>query len=124
MVDLIPAWPAAPHRIGDDEVDELIRGGFLLCGTPEEICEQLQVCEAIGVDQLCFGVPNNGTYEEALEMIERFGKHVIPEFDKQPDVISTDTYRARARPKYPMFNRHPRTSRRSGPQVTPEQRQR
>ena len=40
-------------------------------------------------------------------MIELFGKHVIPEFDKTPDVISTDVYRARAVPKFPTFNDPP-----------------
>jgi len=103
----VPAWPASPHQIGDDEVDELIQGGFLLCGTPEEICEQLEVYAAIGVDQLCFGVPNNASFEETLEMIELFGKHVIPEYDKLPDVVSTDLSRAQAKPKFPMFNHPP-----------------
>jgi len=31
---------------------------------------------------------------------------VIPEFDRDP-VISTDRYRAKAIPKYPMFNKDP-----------------
>jgi hypothetical protein len=58
------------------------------------------------VDQLAFGVPGDGSYEEALEMIEVFGKSVIPEFDRD-SVISTDRYRATARPKYAMFNKEP-----------------
>lgn len=103
----VPTWPLPPLPVTDDEIDDLVSGGFLLCGTPEEICEQLRAYEEVGVDQLCFGVPNNSTYDEALEMIELFGKHVIPEFDKHPDVISTDVYRARAEPKFPMFNQAP-----------------
>ena len=97
----------APHRVTDDMVDALIQGGLLLCGTPEDVCEQLEAYSGIGIDQLCFGVPNNCTYEETLEMIELVGKHVIPEFDKTPDVISTDVYRARAVPKFPTFNDPP-----------------
>ena len=59
-----------------------------------------------GVDQLCFGDPNDVTHEEALEMIEVFGTHVIPEFDRDP-VHSTDRYRATAKPKFPTFNAAP-----------------
>jgi hypothetical protein len=40
-------------------------------------------------------------------MIELFGKHVIPEYDKKPDVVSTDVFRAHAKPKFPMFNNPP-----------------
>jgi alkanesulfonate monooxygenase SsuD/methylene tetrahydromethanopterin reductase-like flavin-dependent oxidoreductase (luciferase family) len=105
----IPAWPNPPTRLVDDDLDALIEGGYMLCGTPEDICEQLQAYTRIGIDQLCFGVPNGSSYEETLEMIELFGKHVIPEFDAAPDVISTDAYRARAVPKYPSFNHPPET---------------
>ena len=31
---------------------------------------------------------------------------MIPEFDKDP-VVSTDHYRAQAKPKFPTFNREP-----------------
>ena len=48
----------------------------------------------------------DGSYDEALEMIEVFGKSVIPEFDRDP-VISTDRYRATAKPKYSTFNKEP-----------------
>ena len=102
----IPHWPAPPPAVSADDLDVLIRGGFMLCGTPEEVCEQLQDYVEAGVDQLCFGVPNDVTHEEALEMIEVFGKHVIPEFDRDP-VISTDRYRATAKPKFAPFNGAP-----------------
>jgi hypothetical protein len=39
-------------------------------------------------------------------MIEVFGKSVIPEFDRDP-VISTDRYRATAKPKFATFNKEP-----------------
>jgi hypothetical protein len=32
---------------------------------------------------------------------------VIPEYDKKPEVVSTDVFRARAMPKFPMFNDPP-----------------
>ena len=102
----IPHWPAPPPAVSPDDLDVLIRGGFMLCGTPDEVCEQLGDYVEAGVDQLCFGVPNDVTHEEALEMIEVFGTHVIPEFDRDP-VISTDRYRATAKPKFPNFNAPP-----------------
>jgi alkanesulfonate monooxygenase SsuD/methylene tetrahydromethanopterin reductase-like flavin-dependent oxidoreductase (luciferase family) len=104
----VPQWPAAPPQPSSEDLDTLIREGFLLCGTPEEICEQLQTYVATGVDQLCFGVPNGLEYEESLEMIELFGKEVIPEFDKDP-VHSTDRFRATAQPKYSAFSAPPPT---------------
>ena len=99
-------WPAKPIGATLDTLDDFINGGFLLCGSPEEICEQLQPYVDAGVDQLAFGVPGDGSHDEAFEMIEVFGKSVIPEFDRDP-VVSTDRYRATARPKYPTFNRDP-----------------
>ena len=85
----------------------LIDGGYLLCGTPEEVCEQLQPFVDYGASQVCFGLPGDATsYEEALAVIETFGTEVIPEFDKDP-VVSTDHYRALAKPKFPTFNREP-----------------
>ena len=102
----IPQWPAAPPQPNEEDLDALIHGGFILCGTPDEVCEQLQTYVDTGVDQLCFGVPNGLSSDESLEMIELVGAKVIPEFDKDP-VHSTDRYRANAVPKFPMFGAEP-----------------
>ena len=100
-------WPDPPRPPREDQLDTLISGGYLLCGTPEEICEQLRPFVDYGVDQVCCGLPGDATsYEEALEVIEVFGQKVIPEFDKDPEV-STDRFRAGARRKFPEFNRPP-----------------
>jgi len=100
-------WPKPPRPPRGDQLDGLIDGGYLLCGTPEEVCAQLQPFVDYGASQVCFGLPGDATsYEEAIETIETFGRHVIPEFDQDP-VVSTDHYRALASPKFPMFNREP-----------------
>jgi len=91
-----PVWPEPPIQIKRDMVDHLIDGGLLLCGRPDEIIEQLKAYEETGVDQVVFGVPNDLSHEEALEVIETFGTKVIPEFDRDP-VHSTDRYRDSAR---------------------------
>jgi hypothetical protein len=102
----VPQWPAPPPQPSSDDLDTLIREGFLLCGTPEEVCEQMQTYVDTGVDQICFGVPNGLTFDESLEMIELVGTQVIPELDPDP-VHSTDRYRATAVPKFPAFGAEP-----------------
>lgn len=100
-------WPTPPAPPGESDLDDLISGGYLLCGTPEEVCEQLQPYAEYGVDQLCFGLPGDATsYEEAIELLEVFGQRVIPEFDRDP-VVSTDRYRAKAQAKFAPFNHDP-----------------
>ncbi|MDI2129380.1 LLM class flavin-dependent oxidoreductase, partial [Yinghuangia seranimata] len=101
-------WPAPPFSLGDlggeELLDQLIAGGYLLCGTPEEVCEQVAAYQEVGCDQLVFGLNAALSHEENLEMIELFGDKVIPEFDKNPE-HSTTAYRRGAKgPKYPPFN--------------------
>jgi alkanesulfonate monooxygenase SsuD/methylene tetrahydromethanopterin reductase-like flavin-dependent oxidoreductase (luciferase family) len=100
-------WPNPPIRIRDEEMlDHLIAGGYLLCGTPDEVCEQVARYQEVGCDQVVFGLPGEGfAHEEVLEMLELFGDKVIPEFDTDP-LHSTTRYRATAKPKYPAFS-HP-----------------
>jgi alkanesulfonate monooxygenase SsuD/methylene tetrahydromethanopterin reductase-like flavin-dependent oxidoreductase (luciferase family) len=99
-----PTWPAPPLGITDDEtLDYAIKAGYLLCGNPEEVAEQVVIYQNVGCDQVVFGLPNEGfTHEEILECIELFGGKVIPEYDRDP-VHSTDRYRATAARKFPEF---------------------
>lgn len=100
-------WPNPPHSLSPEMVEQLVQAKFILCGTPEEVCEQLEPYVAAGIDQLAFGVPNDVTQEEALEMIETFGKHVIPEFDKNPHHFRTNDMRATAQRKHPTWDKEP-----------------
>ena len=102
-----PVWPDPPMGIPSEEIlDLLIAEGHMLCGTPEEVSEQLEAYQEVGCDQLVFGLPNEGfTHDEILENIELFGDQVIPEFDKDP-VHSTTRYRENAIPRYQQWN-HP-----------------
>lgn len=97
-------WPDRPRGIqSEEELDWAIAEGYLLCGTPEEVCEQLTRYQEVGTDQLVFAVPNEGfEHEEVLEMIELFGTEVIPEFDTDP-VHRTTRMRATAVRKHPEF---------------------
>jgi len=105
--DYAPVWPTPPFPPAstDAELDELITAGWLLCGTPDEVCEQVEKYQTVGCDQVVFGVPGDSVeHEEVLEMLEMFGTKVIPEFDKDP-VHSTTRYRETAKPKFARFNR-------------------
>lgn len=101
-------WPNPPERyeLDDALLDELIAAGYMLCGNPEEVAEQLVAYQDVGCDQLVFAVPDEGTtHEECLEMLEVFGDQVIPEFDSDP-VHSTTRYREKAVRQFPEFT-HP-----------------
>ena len=103
-------WPNPPISIreiagGDPEgfLDSLIAGGYMLCGTPDEVAGQVANYQSVGCDQLVFGLPSSMEHEEVFEMLEIFGQKVIPEFDTDP-VHSTTRYRQQATPKYNKFN--------------------
>ena len=90
-----PVWPEKPIRMEPEQVDAAIEAGALLCGTPDEVAEQLRAFDDAGMDQLVFGMPNHLNPDETHECLEMFGKHVIPEYDKDP-VHSTTHYRTQA----------------------------
>ena len=100
-------WPAPPVNLrevgGEEFLDRLIAGGYLLCGTPEEVCEQIEAYQSVGCDQLVFGLNGGMSHDENLEMIELFGDHVIPEFDKNPEQ-STKAMRRSGVRKHPELD--------------------
>ena len=101
VAEAAPAAPRGPARRAHRRWLPAVRH-------PEEVCEQLQPFVDYGASQVCFGLPGDATsYEEAHRASSRpSAPRVIPEFDKDP-VVSTDHYRAQARPKFPTFNREP-----------------
>ena len=94
--DWAPVWPEPPIKLDREGVERVINMGGLLCGTPDEVCEQLKAYEQTGVDQVSFGFPSHLSHDDAMECIELFGTKVIPEFDKDP-VHRTTHYRNTAR---------------------------
>jgi hypothetical protein len=88
----------------EDLLDQLIAAGHLLCGTPDEVGEQVARYQDVGCDQLVFGLPGEGmAHEEVLEAIELFGDKVIPEFDLDPEHSTSRARRAAGPPKHPRF---------------------
>jgi alkanesulfonate monooxygenase SsuD/methylene tetrahydromethanopterin reductase-like flavin-dependent oxidoreductase (luciferase family) len=85
----VPVWPAPFPEPTLDDVQFRIDEGYLLCGDPDEIVEQVRRYEAVGCDQLVFGFPLDLPLEQAKESIRLFGEHVIPKFD--PDTVHRTT---------------------------------
>src|SRR5258706_182793 len=73
-------WPRAPLSMrdlaaGDEDalLDGLIEAGYLLCGTPDEVSEQIAAWGDVGMDQLVFGLPIEGMHhDEVLACLELF----------------------------------------------------
>jgi alkanesulfonate monooxygenase SsuD/methylene tetrahydromethanopterin reductase-like flavin-dependent oxidoreductase (luciferase family) len=88
-VEGVPVWPEEFPEPTLEEVEWRINEGYLLCGDPDEVIEQVRRYEAVGCDQLVFGLPLDLPLEHALETIRLFGEHVIPKFDTDPVHRST-----------------------------------
>lgn len=82
-------WPAELPDPTNADVDGAIDGGFMLCGSPGQLIDQLRKYEHVPFDQLGFGMPHAQSREQAMQTIRLFGDEVIPEFDKDPVHRST-----------------------------------
>lgn len=82
-------WPEVLPEPTLDDVEQAIAGGFLLCGTPSEVRDQVRSYQDIGCDQLVFGMPHGLSHDQALETIRLFGDEIIPAFDTDPVHRST-----------------------------------
>jgi alkanesulfonate monooxygenase SsuD/methylene tetrahydromethanopterin reductase-like flavin-dependent oxidoreductase (luciferase family) len=88
--DFIPQWPEVKPPWTNQEVEGLMQAGQLI-GTPDRIIETLKRYEEIGIDGIAIGL-GLISEEHAMETLEFFGKHIIPEFDKDPG-FRTDRFR-------------------------------
>ena len=82
-----PARVARPHpradRRGPRAPDR--RRHWSCIGTPDECAKAVKSYADVGADQLTFGMLSTTMpIEVAVEAVETFGKHVIPEFDTDP----------------------------------------
>jgi alkanesulfonate monooxygenase SsuD/methylene tetrahydromethanopterin reductase-like flavin-dependent oxidoreductase (luciferase family) len=80
----VPDWPTVLPDPTPEEVDWRINEGFLLCGDPDEVLEQVRKYEDVGADQIVFGLPVDMPFEVAVETIRLFGRHVLPKLDPDP----------------------------------------
>jgi len=93
--DGVPDWPQTLPEPDLEQVEWRIKEGYLLCGDPDEVLEQVKRYEESGTDQVVFGMPVDLPLEVGLESLELFGKHVLPKLDKDP-VHRTTTFREAA----------------------------
>lgn len=88
-----PEWPEVLPEPTVEEVEARIQSGFSTYGSPDEVAGAIAKYEAAGADQVVFGLLSSTmTREIAVEIVETFGRHVLPQFDKDP-VHRTDRMR-------------------------------
>jgi alkanesulfonate monooxygenase SsuD/methylene tetrahydromethanopterin reductase-like flavin-dependent oxidoreductase (luciferase family) len=69
-----------PNR---EVVEALTANGTFVVGDPDDCARAVQKWADIGIDQLCFSPTTNTLpVEKVIESLHTFGKHVIPQFDK------------------------------------------
>ena len=77
----VPDWPTTLPDPGPGNIQKLVERGMMLCGSPDEVIEQMEQYVEAGPDQITFGLPTDMPIEAAIETIELFGEQVIPKFD-------------------------------------------
>ena len=81
----IPEWPELLPDPTPEQIDQSIRAADSPYGTPEEVTKAIEKYADAGADQVVFGLLSSTMSGElATETIETFGKHVLPQFDKDP----------------------------------------
>ncbi len=81
----LPDWPALIPEPTPEMLDQAIAAKLVMTGTPDEVSQSVAAYEEAGADQVCFGMLSTTMpIEIAIEAVETFGKHVIPQFDKDP----------------------------------------
>jgi alkanesulfonate monooxygenase SsuD/methylene tetrahydromethanopterin reductase-like flavin-dependent oxidoreductase (luciferase family) len=65
--------------------DYLLEGGMILCGTPDDLVQQIRRFEEVGATQMLMGISiGDITHEEVLRSIDMIGQEVIPQFQRSP----------------------------------------
>jgi len=97
-VEGVPVWPEHFPEPTLEDIEFRTSEGYLLCGDPDEVLEQVRHYESVGCDQLVFGLPCDMPHEAALETLRLFGEHVIPKLDPDPVHRTTRFREAAAAP--------------------------
>ena len=82
----IPEWPEIIPAMDAATLDAAIAAGVTAVGTPDEVGKAVESFAATGADQLAFGMLSTSMeIESCQEAVETFGKHVLKDFDKDPE---------------------------------------
>jgi alkanesulfonate monooxygenase SsuD/methylene tetrahydromethanopterin reductase-like flavin-dependent oxidoreductase (luciferase family) len=83
--DLVPAWPALIPEPTPETLQQAIEAHLVMVGTPDEVAPAVKEYQDAGADQVVFGMLSTTMpIDVAIEATETFGKHVLPQFDKDP----------------------------------------
>ena len=86
----IPEWPAIIPAMDAATLDAAIAAGVIAVGTPDEVGKAIESFVDTGADQLAFGMLSTSMeIELCQEAVETFGKHVLKDFDKDPEHLTT-----------------------------------
>jgi hypothetical protein len=92
----LPEWPEIVPGMTAEMLDGAIAAGGIAIGDPDEVTKAMETFTATGADQIAFGMLSTSMpIELCEEAVETFGKHVLPQFDKDP-VHSTTKQRLAA----------------------------
>jgi alkanesulfonate monooxygenase SsuD/methylene tetrahydromethanopterin reductase-like flavin-dependent oxidoreductase (luciferase family) len=81
----VPEWPELLPDPTPEQIDDAIAAGATPYGTPDEVARAIEQYADAGVDQVVFGLLSSTMERDlAVETIETFGKHVLPQFDRDP----------------------------------------
>ena len=81
----IPEWPATIPDSTLEQIDEQVKDRRIAVGDPDEVAATIQRFADTGADQLSFGMLSSSIdIETCEEAVATFGKHVLPQFDKDP----------------------------------------
>ncbi|MHB8329972.1 MAG: LLM class flavin-dependent oxidoreductase [Acidimicrobiales bacterium] len=81
----IPEWPATIPDSTPEQLDKQIQSHSIAVGDPDEVAKTIQRFADTGADQLSFGMLSSSMpIEVCEEAVATFGKHVLPQFDKDP----------------------------------------
>ena len=80
----VKLWPDCAPEPTMSDIESAIAEGRLLCGSPDEVVEQVERYQHVGADQLVFGMSKALPREVLLETLRLFGDEVLPKFDTDP----------------------------------------
>ncbi|HEX3794517.1 MAG TPA: LLM class flavin-dependent oxidoreductase [Acidimicrobiales bacterium] len=81
----LPEWPEIVPGLDAATLDLAIGAGQIAIGSPDEVSKAIETYAATGADQLSFGMLSTSMEIDVCEeAVETFGKHVLPNFDKDP----------------------------------------
>ena len=81
----LPDWPALIPEPTPEALQQAIDSHLVMIGAPDDVAKAVKAYQDAGADQVVYGMLSTTMpVEIAIEAVETFGKHIIPEFDKDP----------------------------------------